>query len=201
MQTTRLTDPRAQLLVFPVNSQTSLQENQVARAFVQQARQLLRSEYLPKLESCLNILTDEQVWWRANPESNSIGNLCLHLAGNARQWIVSGLGGNVDARARQAEFDERAMIPGDELVSLLRDTLEEVDTVLAWFDLARCLEQYEIQGTKVRALEAIFHVTEHFSMHTGQIILLTKMLSQKDLGFYDFSTGAPVRAWLKKGAE
>ena len=66
-----------------------------------------------------------------------------------------------------------------------------MDNVLARFDLERCLEQYEIQGTKVTALEAIFHVTEHFSMHTGQIILLTKMLSQKDLGFYDFSTGAP----------
>ncbi|HYN25353.1 MAG TPA: DinB family protein, partial [Pyrinomonadaceae bacterium] len=157
--------------------------------------------YLPKLESCLNILTDAQVWWRANPESNSIGNLCLHLAGNARQWIVSGLDGEIDARARQREFDERAMIPRSELLSSLRETLEDVDTVLARFDPERCLEQHEIQGTKVTALEAIFHVTEHFSMHTGQIILLTKMLCQRDLGFYDFSTGAPVHVWLEQGSE
>lgn len=184
-----------------MNSQNTFQENEVSRAFVQQARQLLKSEYLPKLEGCLNILTDEQVWWRANPESNSIGNLCLHLAGNARQWIVSGLGGETDARARQREFDERAMIPNSELLSTLRETLEDVDNVLARFDLERCLEQHEIQGTKVTALAAIFHVTEHFSMHTGQIILLTKMLSQRDLGFYDFSTGAPVRAWLEQRSE
>jgi len=184
-----------------VNSQNTLPENDVSRAFVQQARRLLKNEYLPKLESCLNILTDEQVWWRANPESNSIGNLCLHLAGNARQWIVSGLDGEIDARARQREFDERAMIPRSELLSSLRETLEDVDNVLARFDPERCLEQHEIQGTKVTALAAIFHVTEHFSMHTGQIILLTKMLSQRDLGFYDFSTVAPVRAWREQRSE
>jgi uncharacterized damage-inducible protein DinB len=175
-------------------------EIEVAQAFLQQARHFLRNEYLPKLEKCLNTLTDEQVWWRSNPESNSIGNLCLHLAGNARQWIVSGLGGEIDARARQHEFDERATIPRSELLSSLRETLDDVDTVLAKFEIERCLEQYEIQGTSVTALAAIFHVTEHFSMHTGQIILLTKMLSQRDLGFYDFSTGAPVRSWLDKDA-
>lgn len=184
--------------LLPVNSQNTLKDNEVSRAFVLQARQLLNREYLPKLEGCLNTLTDEQVWWRANQESNSIGNLCLHLAGNARQWIVSGLGGELDARARQREFDERTMVPRSELLSSLRETLNDVDTVLARFDPERCLDQYEIQGTRVTALEAIFHVTEHFSMHTGQIILLTKMLSQRDLGFYDFSTGAPVRAWLEQ---
>ncbi|MCM3872558.1 MAG: DUF1572 domain-containing protein [Pyrinomonadaceae bacterium] len=184
-----------------MNSQNTVKEDVVARAFVQQARQFLCSEYLPKLERCLNTLSDEQVWWRANPESNSIGNLCLHLAGNARQWIISGLGGEIDARQRQHEFDERAMIPRTELIASLRKTLGEVDRVLAGFEIERCLEQYQIQGTKVTALAAIFHVTEHFSMHTGQIILLTKMLSQRDLGFYDFSTEAPVRSWLEQRSE
>ena len=63
------------------------------------------------------------------------------------------------------------------------------------FDQGRLLDRYPIQGATATALEAIFHVTEHFSMHTGQIIMLTKMLVQKDLNFYDFSTGAPVNTW------
>ena len=184
-----------------MNNQNTLKEPEVARAFVQQARQLLSSEYLPKLESCLHTLTDEQIWWRANPESNSIGNLCLHLAGNARQWIVSGLGGELDARTRQHEFDERTMIPRSELLSTLRETLDDVDTVLGRFDLERCLEQYEIQGTKVTALAAIFHVTEHFSMHTGQIILLTKLLTSADLHFYEFEGVAPIQRWRSERSE
>jgi hypothetical protein len=32
-------------------------------------------------------------------------------------------------------------------------------------------------------------------MHTGQIIFLTKMLVQRDLAFYDLSSGVPVHRW------
>lgn len=178
-----------------MNSQSKLPSAEVTGVFLQQARELLNGEYLLKLERCLEQLTDEQIWWRANQESNSIGNLLLHLSGNARQWIVSGLGSGIDARVRQQEFDQRSVIPRGELLSRLRQTLKEVDGVLANFNHELILDEYQIQGTTATALEAIFHVTEHFSMHTGQIILLTKMLSQKDLAFYDFATGAPIHTW------
>jgi uncharacterized damage-inducible protein DinB len=167
----------------------------VSLSFVAEARRLLSEEYLAKIERCLEQLSDEQIWWRANPESNSIGNLLLHLCGNARQWIVSGLGGASDGRVRQQEFDQRDAIPRDKLVALMRQTLQDVDSVLAGFDHGRLLERYSIQGTTTTALEAIFHVTEHFSMHTGQIIMLTKMLAGRDMNFYDFSSGAPAHTW------
>jgi uncharacterized damage-inducible protein DinB len=167
----------------------------VSQAFIQNARELLKEDYLPKIERCVERLTDEQVWWRPNPESNSIGNLLLHLSGNARQWIVCGLGGAGDQRERQAEFDERRIIARDELLSRLRTTVTDVDNVLAGFDPARLLDKYPIQGTEATGLAAIFHVTEHFSLHTGQIILLTKVLANIDLVFYDFSTGKPVHTW------
>jgi uncharacterized damage-inducible protein DinB len=167
----------------------------VSHEFIHQAREFLREEYLRKIERCVEKLTDEQVWWRPNDESNSIGNLLLHLSGNARQWIVSGLGGTTDERRRQTEFDERRVIARTELLGILRATIADVDRVLASFDPARLLDRYPIQGTESTALEAIFHVTEHFSMHTGQIILLTKMLTQTGLAFYDFSTGKPVHTW------
>lgn len=172
-------------------------EIEVSLAFIQQAREFLRDEYLPKIERCVEKLTDEQVWWRSNSESNSIGNLLLHLSGNARQWIVCGLGGEADARVRQAEFDERSTIPREELLARLRTTVRAVDDTLAIFDPCHLLERFKIQGTEVTALAAIFHVTEHFSMHTGQIILLTKMLAGVDLVFYDFSAGKPDHTWLK----
>ena len=164
-------------------------------AFVAKTRSLLKSEYLPKIERCLEKLTDEQSWRRASEESNSVGNLILHLSGNARQWIVSGVGGAEDHRVRQGEFDARASVPRADLLALLRETLEEVDGVLSGLDLSRLLERRLIQGQEVTILEAIFHVVEHFSMHTGQIILLTKILARKDLRFYDFSSGLPVASW------
>jgi uncharacterized damage-inducible protein DinB len=172
-------------------------EMDVARSFIQKARELLKDEYLPKIERCLEKLSDEQIWWRPNPETNSIGNLLLHISGNARQWIVCGLGGETDKRERDAEFGDRGGIARDELLSGLKGTVLDVDRVLASFNPHRLLNQYRIQGTEATALAAIFHVTEHFSMHTGQIILLTKMLVNIDLVFYDFSTGKPVHTWHK----
>src|SRR4030095_13746913 len=136
---------------------------------------------------CLEKLADDQIWWRANEESNSIGNLILHLCGNARQWIICGVGGQPDHRNRDAEFAQRGVIARDELLTLLRSTLAEVDTTLRTLDPSLLLERRPIQGNDVDLLEAIFHVTEHFSMHTGQIIMLTKMLAQTDMKFYDFS--------------
>lgn len=173
----------------------------VSQTFVDQARQFLADQYYPKIERCLEQLNDEQIWWRGSEQSNSIGNLLLHLSGNARQWIVSGLGGALDNRERQTEFDERDLIPRSKLLAKLKQTLIDVDAVLAGFDQEKLLTKYPIQGNTVTALEAIFHVTEHFSMHTGQIILLTKMITQKDLGFYDFSSGAPMHTWQSAGTE
>jgi uncharacterized damage-inducible protein DinB len=169
--------------------------NEVAGAFIKKARSLLLTDYLPKIERCVEKLTDEKVWWRSGEESNSIGNLILHLCGNARQWIVSGIGGATDTRARQSEFDERSLIPRAELLLNLQQTLQEVDAVIATLPSEAMLERRTFQGTEETVMDAIFHVVEHFSMHTGQIILLTKMLTQSDLRFYDFSAGAPRADW------
>ena len=105
------------------------------------------------------------------------------------------MGDETDRRERQAEFDERRIIARDELLVLLRKTIADVDKTLAGFDSRLLLNHYLIQGTESTALAAIFHVTEHFSMHTGQIILLTKMLANLDLVFYDFSSGKPGHTW------
>jgi len=167
----------------------------VSETFLTKARSLLTLEYLPKIEQCLEQLSDDEVWWRACEESNSVGNLLLHLSGNARQWIVSGIGGERDERVRQKEFDERRVIHKAELLARLKQTLSEVDTVLAGLDRAALVERRRIQGDELTVLEAIFHVVEHFSMHTGQIILLTKMLTRGDMRFYDFSDDAPSENW------
>ena len=157
----------------------------IGQTFIARSRYHLSEDFLPKIERCLNLLTDEQIWWRPNPESNSIGNLLLHLSGNARQWIVCGVGGAADARDRDAEFARREMIPGAELRSILTQTLREVDATLAQFDPSKLLETRNIQGLDVSVLEAILHVVEHFSMHVGQILYITKQLTAHDLHFYD----------------
>jgi uncharacterized damage-inducible protein DinB len=170
----------------------------LSTAFINRAIDFLTGEYLPKIERCLEQLTDEQIWWRANEESNSIGNLVLHLCGNARQWIVCGLGSQPDTRTRDAEFAQRDPLPRAELLELLRSTVRDVELVLLQLNPETLLKTRTIQGSEVDGLQAIFHVTEHFSMHTGQIIQLTKLLTASDLRFYDFEDGAPVERWRSR---
>jgi uncharacterized damage-inducible protein DinB len=178
-----------------VQSSTKTDDYVIARAFIASASQFLIGDYLPKIEHCLEKLSDEQIWWRANEESNSIGNLILHLCGNVRQWIISGIGFQPDARDRDSEFAQRDLVPRAELLTLLRSTLAEVQATLERVDPSTLLESRKIQGNDVEILEAIFHVTEHFSMHAGQIIMLTKMHTSTDLRFYEFEDARPVMRW------
>lgn len=166
-----------------------------AKAFIEQSRSILMTDNLPRIERCLEKLSDDEIWWRPNEGSNSIGNLLLHLCGNVGQWIVCGLGGRPDTRVRQQEFDERRKLPRAELSQRLTETLAAADATLAAIEPSQLLEARHIQGNDVTVLEAVYHVVEHFSMHTGQIILLTKALKAEDMRFYDFSGDAPVETW------
>ena len=108
---------------------------------------------------------------------------------------MCGVGGDTDSRDRDAEFAQRDVIARDELHSVLKRTLADVDATLAQFDADRLLERRSIQGLDVSVLEAILHVVEHFSMHTGQILMMTKMLTNADLAFYDFDDSKAMPAW------
>jgi len=153
----------------------------ISQVFLRKSSSLLVSDYLPKIERCLEHLSDADVWSRPNEASNSIGNLLLHLRGNVTQWIIGGVGERPYERHRQQEFDERTHIPGRELLAELRAVLEEAGEVIRGVDAAHLLSRRQIQDYEVTVLEAIYHVVEHFGMHTGQIILLTKARTGEDL--------------------
>ncbi len=158
-------------------------ESKLAKQFLAQAAHLLREVHLPRIESCLDALTESEVWWRPNPASNSVGNLVLHLNGNVGQWIVSALGGAPDRRIRDREFAERGPIPRRKLHARLHRTVLRAAGIVKGLSPADLERALTIQGFRVTGLEAIFHAVEHFSHHAGQIILLTKQQKGRDLGF------------------
>jgi uncharacterized damage-inducible protein DinB len=153
-------------------------------AFLEFSRQKLLEQYWPRLHSCVEGLSDEQVWWRPNDASNSIGNLILHLNGNVRQWLVASFKRLDDHRDRPAEFRERRSIPASALLEKLGTTMNEASEVLAALSEADLLTTFEIQGYTVTGLHAVYQVVEHFGLHYGQIVYITKLLRGQDLGFY-----------------
>jgi uncharacterized damage-inducible protein DinB len=143
--------------------------------FVEISRATLRDDYLPQVIKVVAELSDEDIWWRPNEASNSIGNLLLHLNGNIGQWIVSSIGGVEFFRNRDAEFSERGPIPKTELISKLTKTVADADSVLASIGEEKLLVRHQIQKFDVTAMHAIYHVIEHFGYHLGQILYVYKL--------------------------
>jgi uncharacterized damage-inducible protein DinB len=143
------------------------------------------SDSLRQIEKCLNLLSVDQVWHRPNEVSNAVGNLVLHLAGNVRQWIIASLAGEAFARDRAAEFAQRESLPTGEILGRLRETVERACNVIGGLTPEQLAARVTIQGYDVTGLEAVFHVVEHFSLHTGQIVYATKLLINQDLSQYD----------------
>jgi hypothetical protein len=152
--------------------------------FLTFSREKLLQQYWPRLRKCVEPLTDEQIWWRPNAASNSIGNLVLHLNGNVRQWLVDSFNRNQDQRNRPAEFAATGNMAGSLLLDRLAGTLAEAAAVLDRLTEADLTAAYEIQGYHVHGLDAVYQVVEHFGLHYGQIAYITKMITDRDLGFY-----------------
>jgi len=133
------------------------------------------------LKTCLGKLTDEQVWERHGPHENAVGNLVLHICGNMRQWIMHGCGGASDVRVRDKEFSAAGGVTGPELVEHLESTVAEARGVIDSFPPERLTERTTPQHREVSMLEAIYQVVTHVYTHGGQIIVLTKQMTGKDL--------------------
>ncbi len=151
-------------------------------------------ELFGRIRECLSRLTPEQVWARGSEAENAIGNLILHLNGNVRQWIVSGVGGRSNIRVREREFTTRGDLDPADLIAQLEQTLSEASAVLSSVTPRRLAEGITVQDYQVSVLEAIYHVVEHFSQHTGQIIFATKVFTGADLGFYRHLSAAAQRS-------
>jgi uncharacterized damage-inducible protein DinB len=155
-----------------------------AQEFIEASRVFLKDDFLQKLIYCLEHMSDEDIWWRPNEQSNSVGNLVLHLCGNMKQWIVESIGGISFKRDRDAEFAARDPVSTSELIANIRSTVSAVDGILAALPEQRLLEHCSIQTYKASALQAIYHVVEHFSYHLGQILYVYKLRTGADPAFY-----------------
>jgi len=162
----------------------SAQDTELASILLAFLRNKLLNQYWPRLKTCVEPMTVEQVWWRPNEASNSIGNLILHLNGNMTQWLVASFNKDEDKRNRPEEFAAHGGLTAAELLNRLGATIAEAEKVLNRLTVEDLLASYAIQGYHVRGLDALCHAIEHFSLHYGQIAYITKPLEGKDLGFY-----------------
>lgn len=159
----------------------------VATALLDDARKRLQSGYPTQVRASLEALSDEQVWWRPNDTSNSVGNLVLHVCGSARHFLGRGVGGTDYKRDRPSEFKERGPLPRSELMAVLDETVAETKRVLEGFDPGRLLEVTDRAGEPQSMLALILRTAHHWAVHTGQIVYAAKALK----------AGAFDELWMK----
>ncbi len=123
---------------------------------------------------CLDQLNDDQLAWRPDPAMNSIGNLILHLCGNVRQWIIAGVGGQVDVRDRPQEFAGQGPFERQDLIDQLTDVLHRATVVMQSATADQLLQPKAVQGFETTGLSAIFDSVAHFKGHTQEIVSLTR---------------------------
>jgi uncharacterized damage-inducible protein DinB len=159
-------------------------DREIAELLIEQCRHRLFAESLPRLRKCLAQLSEEEVWFRPNAETVSVGNLVLHLCGNVGQWVVSAFGQQPDHRRRDEEFAERGPLSHVELERRLDSCMQEVAAVLDGLSAADLTKVFDVQGFRETGVSILVHVVEHFSYHVGQITYYVKSRKGIDLKYY-----------------
>ncbi|MEO8590358.1 MAG: DinB family protein [Flavobacteriales bacterium] len=137
-----------------------------------------------RIRACVARLNEDQLWHRPNAHVVGVGNLVLHLAGNVGQWINATLGGEPDQRQRADEFNETGPFPASDLLERLDRTLDRAVIVIKSLAAEDLVRIWAVQGFQETGVAIVLHVVEHFSYHTGQITLHTKLLLDVDTGYY-----------------
>ncbi|MDO6847898.1 DUF1572 family protein [Priestia megaterium] len=86
------------------------------------------------IQTCISRLEDNDIWKKFRQETNSIGNLCLHLAGSEYAFISSIIGGKPFIRQRSKEFTDNRVMNSDQLIENLILTRQRSKEVVGNFD-------------------------------------------------------------------
>jgi uncharacterized damage-inducible protein DinB len=147
----------------------------------------MAADYPEQMTTCIDALTDEQLWWRPNDKSNSVANLVIHLAGSNRYYMAYVIGGEDDHRDRAAEFAARGGMSKPELRQLWADSVAHTSRVLDAFDPSRLMETTERTGKVTTFAQILLHVSHHNGVHMGQVAYVAKQLNP----------GAIDEIWMK----
>lgn len=154
------------------------------QVFIAAIKQHLFDENWPRLKQCLLLCDENLLWYRANDNTNSIGNLVLHLEGNLTQWVLHGIGREPDNRQRDLEFVPNQNFTAAQLLADFEKLISELKRTIEKLEPTNLIENRKVQGFETTVAGILVHVTEHFSYHLGQISLLVKQLKDIDLKYY-----------------
>jgi hypothetical protein len=147
-------------------------------AVLEAVRSRITRIFPAQIRACVEQLTDEQIWWRPNEKSNSIGNLIVHLSGSLDHYLNFQIGGIEYHRDRPAEFAERRRIPKAELLATFEDMVANAEKTFDSITTERLSSPSPEPKMYSLLVEDLISVCVHISNHAGQIVWIAKMLRE-----------------------
>jgi uncharacterized damage-inducible protein DinB len=141
-------------------------------------------EAASRIDTCLSLISRDELWQKPGTQLVSIGNLVNHLCGNISQWVLKGLGGEEYVRHRKREFAEVTGEPPSILAGKLRERLDRACAVVAGLTESDLEREYAVQGYQETGVGMLLHAVEHLSYHVGQITFYVKFIRGVDVGYY-----------------
>ena len=138
-------------------------------------RTRLVDDYPAQIGECLDLMTDEDMWWRPDDTTNALGNLVLHLAGSNCYYIGYAIGGREVERDRDAEFAARGNPGRPEVLQQWNEAVRIGADVLNALDPSRLMETTDRTGKTTTIASLLLHASHHTAAHMGQIVWITKM--------------------------
>jgi uncharacterized damage-inducible protein DinB len=138
----------------------------------------LTEDYPTQIRTCIDVLTDDQVWWRPNDRSNAVGNLVLHLAGSNHFYLDHAIGGRPLDRDRESEFTARSTVRNQALIELWSASVQMTTEIVTSLSASQMVEQTTRTGKPTTIAQILLHVSHHNAAHMGQIVWITKLLRE-----------------------
>lgn len=151
-----------------------------------------------QIRASVATLTDDQLWWRPNEKSNSIGNLILHLTGSLNHFLNRNFGGLEYERDRAAEFAERRTLPKAELLALFDEMVANAGRTFDALTPATLDAPSPEPTMHAYVIEDLINIATHVASHTGQILWIAKMLDESALDEVWIKTHRAEGAWKKR---
>jgi hypothetical protein len=131
-------------------------------------------------EKTFEQLSDEQLLWKANEESNSIATIVKHLWGNmlSRWTDFLTTDGEKIWRQREAEFDND-ITSRDEIIQKWNEGWACLFSALQSINEDNFHSTIYIRNEKHTISDAVNRQLCHYAYHVGQIVYIGKMLNNE----------------------
>jgi Protein of unknown function (DUF1572) len=160
---------------------TDLATTDLAAHYLDEARRQFRGNKR-LAEAAIAQLTDEELFFTLDSESNSIAILVKHLAGNMRSRFTDFLttDGEKPDRFRDQEFELDTATTRADVMRWWEEGWEQVFMTLNALQPEDVMRTVTIRGEPHTVLQALNRQIAHYASHSGQIILLAKHLRSKE---------------------